>query len=294
MVTFNIDISKEVNQAIEAEDYYIEENPPAEIVPRLGALIDPTIEGAVRDYVGQWYLNSRVLHGRFFGRLKELATYLSETTGFEVLEEDIVLYRREMQKMVQKNLSDVDKVVLIQEQLSLILQQASTDRGKSVAVQDTLMTALEGMTRGQTPKDLAYIFTSYKGRALLQSLQAQQKLTQDSNEKTLAVLEKMVGFGTTRESGESLNSILNASNKDKKPMNNQDILQLLEDQEASPLPTEAKQLNISYDDYIKGESNDQGTTVTISQKIPVRESEPETQPDYIDSRSVEIDSDFPD
>jgi len=291
MVTLNIDISKETKQLENIQNQYESENKPAEITLQLGKGLDPTIEGEVRDLVGQWYLNSRVLDGRFFNRLKELASYLSKKLGFEVTEDDIVYYRKDMQKFVQKNLSDIDKVELIQEQLSLVLQQSHSDRGKAVALQDTLHTALLDLL--ENTDDVASVLTSYRGKSLLTNLQVQQKLSQDSNEKILDILEKMVGFGTTKDSTESLNSILNASNKNNKPLNNQDILKMLESSDIDPLPQEAKQVSLTYDQFINGETNERTTTVTVNSEIQSREQS-DTKHNNNNIQEVEFDTDFPD
>lgn len=198
------------------------ENQPANLKFELhkAAGIGDRDEQKARDLVAQWHFNSRVLDGRAITRLDKLAEYISQVHGVAVTRDDIERFRSEAVSFVRRSLSDQDKAELVKEQLTMVLQGAMNDRTNVIALHDTLQAALQGRMEALRDQgiEISAAMAMKDCRSLLFYLQSQQKLSMEANDRLVAILSKLVDFGTTRDTETSINRILNQGAQDDKPL----------------------------------------------------------------------------
>lgn len=221
-------------------------------------------EQKARDLVAQWHFNSRVLDGKPITRLDKLADHISQVHRLTVTREDIERFRAEAVTFVRRSLSDQDKAELVKEQLTMVLQGAMNDRTNIVALHDTLQAAFhEQMAQGEAQGiEPAKTLSDKACRSLLFYLQGQQRLSMESNDRLVAVLAKLVDFGTTRDTEASINRILNQGASDERPLTMKSLMTELWRGGQSVLPTrnnlqEAKNANTEKEIKVLGRSTEE-------------------------------------
>lgn len=291
MIDVNTTLLKEYK---EAEESHRKENKLPEINVKLNSMIEKTIDSKAADLMGKWYLNSRVLDGKLLTRYSEVAEHISKKLGIEFTEQDAKQAKTGLQRSINRNLSDADKIALVQEQVSLVFHQASMDRGKAVALQETLEQALQNLVDALDGNVMDALL-SKSGKSLLFFIQTQQKIAQEANDRVLVVLEKMLGFGTTRDANDQLYRLLNAGEEKNKPLSGHEVLSILAELDrGGVLPSSAGQVNLDYNTFDQEDKSDESTTITgscahVQEEEPEETELPETEP-----RTILFDPNFPD